>query len=60
MLFAVTLLLFCCSAAKADGIDTFDVIESTAFGTILFSNAPPTDYVDWIISTAKSSRQTFA
>ena len=48
-LFALALLLFCCSAAQADGIDTFFVNEQTQFGTIPLSNAPPTDFVDWII-----------
>jgi hypothetical protein len=48
-IFGLTLLLLCCSQVQADGIDTFDVTESTYFGTIQLSSAPPADNVFWMI-----------
>lgn len=48
-LFMIIVLLFCSAGARADGIDIFDVVEATGFGTIIGSTAPPTDYLLWEI-----------
>ena len=51
ILAGLAVLLFCCSSARADsiGVDTFNVSEQTLFGSIIFSNAPPTENVLWNI-----------
>jgi hypothetical protein len=46
-IFGLTLLLLCCAQVHADGIAAFEVIESTYFGTIQLSSAPPADNVFW-------------
>jgi PEP-CTERM motif len=48
-LFVAIFVLVSCSLVRADSVDTFEVSETTQFETVLFSNAPPATYVDWII-----------